>query len=145
MKRILLLAAVLSLGLLRAGEIRPKMNARDSNTWLWQDGELSPKSGGGANKTWVFDGETLRPKLRMSPRDQWVWDGEKLSKRFGSEKDIVWNGEELKVAGGPLEKTYILKDGEWYPRAGKRSENTWIADEDVPLPILAAVLFLLEE
>ena len=129
---------------LHAGEVRPKLKPSLSNTWVWENGELAPKAGG-ARKTWLFDGETLRPKLSHSPRDQWTWDGETLTKRFGKEDPIVWDGEELKVKGADLEKTYILKDGEWYPRAGNRSENTWIADEDVPMPILAVVLFFPEE
>jgi hypothetical protein len=43
-------------------EIKPKINASSSNTWVWDGKELKPKLGALSSNTWVVENKKARPK-----------------------------------------------------------------------------------
>lgn len=112
--------------------------------YTWNGTTLRSKWGSQASATWTFDGKRLRSTFPTDSTASFEWDGRELTPTFRAtgRTTYVWNGSELKPKfGASFSNTWIFKRGEWHPKNGAQFDKTWLVKGDVPIPVVAIVVY----
>jgi hypothetical protein len=87
-------------------EIRRKMGARASETWVWDGKELRRKMGARASDTWIVERNQVRPKMGANSKNTYdcgsesilVIAGKTALRLFGDARSAINEGEIMKKA-----------------------------------------------
>ncbi len=90
---------------------------------------------------WTFDGVTLK-RLWYPGHEEMEWDGEILRRKwYSSEDEFEWNGSILRRRYGPASEGYLIQGNIIKPAFGSNMEREWEIDGNIPIPLIALVVF----
>ncbi len=90
---------------------------------------------------WTFDGTTLK-RLWYPGDEEFVWDGEVLRRKwYPSNDEFEWNGTILRRRFGSSADEFIIQGNIVKRYFGGSSEDEWQVDGDLPIPLIALVVF----
>ena len=134
---LLLSSFVLSLGV-HAQTIQNVYEPDSDTTWTLE-GEIFGYEGAGHSDSWSWDGTTLKPAHGIDRDKELEWTGATLE---GKDLLVRWDGETLTINERGIEPdSFRLKDGQWEPTQGTRADHTWLVEGELPVPLIAFVVF----
>ncbi|HXH18732.1 MAG TPA: hypothetical protein VNJ07_06575 [Chitinophagales bacterium] len=90
---------------------------------------------------WTFDGITLK-RLWYPGDEEFVWDGQILRRKwYPSVDEFEWNGTILRRRFGSPADEFIIQGNIVKRYFGGSSEDEWQIDGEVPIPLIALVVF----
>jgi len=90
---------------------------------------------------WTFDGTTLK-RLWYPGDEEFVWDGEILRRKwYPSNDEFEWNGTILRRRFGSPADEFIIQGNIVKRYFGGSSEDEWQIEGDLPVPLIALVVF----
>ncbi|GIV34646.1 MAG: hypothetical protein KatS3mg031_2181 [Chitinophagales bacterium] len=90
---------------------------------------------------WTFDGTTLK-RLWYPGEEEFLWDGRILKRKwFISEDEFEWDGTILRRRYGNTSEEYIIQGNVVKPYFKGGTDNEWIIEGQVPIPLIALVVF----
>lgn len=118
--------------------IRNVFKPDPDTTWTLK-GDVFSFQGASRTESWTWDGEVLKP-LKVGDRDREFEYRSGVLRRNGL--TVVCKPHELSVRGGRVDPdSFQLKLGRWEPVHGARLEHTWQVDGNLPVPLIAFVVF----
>lgn len=90
---------------------------------------------------WTFDGTTLK-RLWYPGNEEFIWDGEILRRKwFTSPDEFEWDGTILRRRWGPASDEFIIQGNIVKRYFGSNSQDEWKIDGDIPIPLVALIVF----
>ena len=123
-----------------SGTIRKLWNTgQDEFEW---DGEVLKRRWNSFDyEEWTFDGVTLK-RLWYPGQEEMEWDGEILRRKwYSSEDEFEWDGSILRRRWGPASEGYVIQGNIIKPAFGSNMEREWEIDGNIPIPLIALVVF----
>lgn len=123
-----------------SGTIRKLWNTGlDEFTW---DGEVLKRKWNSFDyEEWTFDGVTLK-RVWYPGQEEMEWDGEVLRRKWYSSNDeFDWNGSVLRRRWGSATDGYVIQGHMVKPAYDNNMEREWEIDGNIPIPVIAIVVF----
>ncbi len=90
---------------------------------------------------WTFDGATLK-RLWYPGNEEFIWDGEILRRKwYASPDEFEWDGTILRRRWGPASDEFIVQGNIVKRYFGSNSQDEWKIDGDIPIPLVALIVF----
>lgn len=121
------------------GTIRRLWNTGDDE-FEW-DGEILRRKWNSFDfEEWTFDGKILQ-RAWYPGDDEFVWDGHVLKRRwYSSEDEFEWDGSVLKRRWNS-DDAFVFQGNVIKRQFGSNPEDEWEIDGDIPIPVIALVVF----
>lgn len=122
------------------GTIKRSWNTGDDE-FVWDGFTLKRRFNSFDYEEWTFDGHTLK-RAWYEGGAEYTWDGKTLRPQWtNSEDEIVWDGSVLKKRWSAADDAYVVQGNIVKKQWDSTGDDEWEIDGDVPIPIIAIIVF----